>query len=221
MSVGGSVLFSKDHPELNREFFSQLTEFLDTQIAQNHSVVMIIGGGILARIRQEDARHFGVTDKKTLDKIGLYVTKHNASYIQDILEAEGKPAKKYVFEKILSPGWIYVRGGRGGNHTSDYTAVKAAVALGSCTVFNISTNPGIFAFTETGFDESKLLEDITFDHYLGHVPEHRPGINVPFDSEAAKLAKEHDIQVILVGPDMKNLTDCINGKDFIGTVMHN
>jgi len=221
MSVGGSVLFSKDHPELNREFFSQLTEFLDTQISENRSVVMIVGGGILARIRQEDAKHFGVTDPESLDRIGLRVTQHNAYYIQDILEAQGKPVKKYMFEKRTHPGWIYVRGGKDINHTSDYTAVTAAIKLGSCAIFNVSTNPGIYAFTETGFDKSNLLEGITFDEYLTRVPEHQPGINVPFDHEAAKLAQQNNIRVILVGPDMKNLTNCINGVDFTGTVMHN
>jgi uridylate kinase len=218
-SIGGSVLFSKEHPELNRDFFGNLIVFLHDQISAERSVVMIVGGGILARIRQEDAKFFGVTDKSELDQIGLGVTVNNANYISDILISNGMPVEIYNFTSELKPG-VYPRGGKDPGHTSDYVAVQAAVKTGCCVVFNVSTNPGIFAFTENGFDSTRLLSEITYDEYLPHIPEHIPGENYPFDRNSTLLAQAHDLTVVLVGPDLDNLKKCLNGEEFVGTVMH-
>jgi uridylate kinase len=226
MSIGGGVLFSKEDPALNRGFFTGLLEFLREETSDERTVIMVIGGGILARMRQNDAKFFGVTDPKKLDMIGLRVTRHNSYYIKDLLAANEmhvdilRLGRKNSNGIKFHPGCVYVCGGMDTGHTSDYVAVRAAIACRSCTIFNIGARKGLHPFTEKGFDSASVIDSISFEEYLQKVPEHKPGENIPFDRQSTELARDNGISIVLLGPDIRNFRKCLDGGDFAGTIIH-
>ena len=50
--------------------------------------------------------------------------------------------------------------------------------------------------------------------------DHVPGENVPAGRAAIKMARQHNIDFIVVGSDLQNLTNVLNGKLFRGTRLH-
>jgi len=48
----------------------------------------------------------------------------------------------------------------------------------------------------------------------------QPGMNAPFDPIASKLAQELKLEVVILnGKNTQNLSDYLNGKNFIGTII--
>jgi uridylate kinase len=220
MSLGGSTLFPPEHPELDVPFFLELKQFLTEQIRSDRTVIGVIGGGDIARRRQQAARRAGVSDQKAIDTYGIHVTRHNALFVSDLLNNTGITTKKFPMRNRITPGIVYLRGGTRPGHTTDLVAIQAAIMTGVNIVFNVSNTPGLHPYREDGsFDRSQVVPEITYRELLPHLPEHSPGLNIPIDREAAKLALHQGIIFILVGKNFDNLNKAICGAEFTGTVI--
>lgn len=219
ISIGGGLVFPEGLQGLNRDFFKPFADFVREQLSSGKTIISIIGGGGRTRALQADAGFLGITDNQDLDEIGIRVTRQNAANVLTFLEKLKINAQEYNFDPDLKPGVIYIRGGTEPGRTTDYAAVQAAAAVGSCVVFNIGAQPGIFEFTEDGFNPDRLLSHISFEEYLRHAQCHHPGINIPFSREAAELARDQDITVVMLGPDMDNFRKCLAGEEFSGTII--
>lgn len=219
-SIGGSV-FRPDR--INVDFTHDLLAFLEEQTNDGKTILAVIGGGGVARNAIEDARALGVTHKPSLDRIGILVTRENALILAKIIEAETQnvPVHLYEFGDLTRTGIVYLRGGTQPGHTTDYVAVQLASEANQCILLNISSTKGLYGKREDGtLDPELVIEHISWDNYLAMFPgDHAPGINIPFDREAAKLAQTHNIMVILVGPDFDNINNLLQGKEFTGTII--
>jgi len=220
-SIGGAV-FRPDR--INVGFTHNLLAFLREQTQQNKTILAVIGGGGVARNAIEDARALGVTHQPSLDRIGILVTQENALLLTKIIEAEvnNMPVHLYEFGDILRKGDIYLRGGTQPGHTTDKVAVQIATEANQCILLNISSTKGLYKRNESGrLDPNQIIEHISWDEYLTLFPgDHAPGINIPFDQEAAKLAQANNMMVILMGPDFDNMRHLLAGEEFMGTVIH-
>lgn len=219
-SIGGSV-FRPDR--INVDFTHDLLTFLEEQTKDGKTILAVIGGGGVARNAIEDARALGVTHKPSLDRIGILVTRENALILAKIIEAETQnvPVHLYEFGDLTRNGIVYLRGGTQPGHTTDYVAVQLASETNQCILLNISSTKGLYEKNEDGtLDPERVIEHISWDEYLAMFPgDHAPGINIPFDREAAKLAQVHSIMVILVGPDFDNINHLLRGDGFTGTII--
>ena len=67
------------------------------------------------------------------------------------------------------------------------------------------------------------VTDTTWDEFLKIIPsEWSPGLSAPFDPIAARTAKDNDIEVAIVnGLKLDELEHYIDGKEFVGTRIHN
>ncbi|OGG08853.1 hypothetical protein A2154_02135 [Candidatus Gottesmanbacteria bacterium RBG_16_43_7] len=219
-SLGGSTLFPKDQPGLNINFFNRLRPFLEEQAHQDRAVIAFIGGGQIARDRQEAARAVGVVNQTSIDKFGIFITRHNALFIKDLLAELGLNTRAYKYQQV-KPGIIYLRGGTDPGHTTDYGAVDAARQNNIKYVFNISNTPGVHPFRPDGsYDDSIIVPDMTYDNLIPHLAEHTPGHNAPIDKPAAILARDNGIIYVSLGMDMTNLAACLCGEEFVGTILY-
>lgn len=220
-SIGGSV-FRPDR--INVDFTHDLLAFLQEQTKNDRTILAVIGGGGVARNAIDDARALGVTHQPSLDRIGILVTQENALLLAKIIEAEADSIQVHLYEfgDILRKGVIYLRGGTRPGHTTDYVAVQAATEAKQCVLLNISSPKGLYGRKEDNtLDPNQIIEHISWDEYLAMFPDdHTPGINIPFDREAAKLAKANNIMVVLMGPNFDNINHFLRGEEFIGTIVH-
>lgn len=218
-SIGGSVL----RPDrINVDFTRNLLTFLREQTQFDKTILAVIGGGGVARNAIEDARALGVTHQPSLDRIGILVTQENALLLAKIIEAHDIQVHLYEFGDMLRSGVVYLRGGTQPGHTTDYVAAQMTTEADQCVLLNISSTKGLYGKNPDGtLDPEHVIEHISWDEYLAMFPgDHAPGINIPFDREAAKLAHVNNIMVVLMGPDFTNINNFLRGDTFTGTIIH-
>lgn len=217
-SVGGSALHPTEH--FNVPFINDLMCFTLERTKEGKIVILVTGGGSVARITQKDAGSVGVTHQATLDQIGVYITNLNALWLERVFEANGVHTHTLHSGDILHQGIVYIRGGSEPGHTTDFVAVSHAVEAGQKIVFNISTAPGLHPIVDGKLKEDEVIPTITWNEYLENFSvDHAPGVNTPFDKPASLLAKEQGITVVLLGSDFDNIRHLLAGEKFVGTII--
>ncbi len=219
-SIGGSTLFSE--PKTLSPFArNHLPDLIREHLSQSHTLVAIIGGGPEARARMATAQ----TKKENisqheLDEIGILVTKKNAQFVADWLRNDFDiRVQIFIFKQLLSPGVVYLGYGTEPGHNTDYVAVQAALEAKQSVLLNISNQPGLLESID-GRMTDIVIPRISWSQYLQLAPTHYAGIQHPFPKEAATLAMENGMTVVILGSDIGNIKQCIRGEEFIGTVIH-
>ncbi len=219
-SIGGSSLFS-EAKTLSPFARDHLADFIREQLRHERVLVAVVGGGPEARVRMAAARakHQNISSAQ-LDEIGIQVTRKNAAFIADWLKNDMDiRVQMFTFKQSIQSGIIYLGYGTEPGHNTDYVAVQAAMEAGQKILLNISNQPGLFRVSD-GTTTDEVIPDITWGEYLRIAPTHYAGIQHPFPKEAAQLAMENEMTVILLGSVMDNIRRCISGEEFIGTVIH-
>jgi len=250
-SVGGSVFFPRrGHGDIDCKFVGAFIGYCREQLQDDKTIIAIIGGGEIARIRIQSAKKCNVGDQQDLDSIGISVTKANAELVGAILKANHVPVNLFSYDQGLESGKVHLGYGTDPGHTTDYPTVQAAHNAGQKVLLNISQDPGgIIKRDKRGklltevppermlqwlssrlppqsqlkwnINKRVLVGTLSWDEYNGIFPEEfSPGMHVPFDPRAALLAKELGITVLMVGPDFQNIRKCLAGKEFVGTIVH-
>lgn len=218
-SVGGSVLHP--HEQFNVPFVRDLMDFTLKLTQEGKIVILVTGGGSTARVAQRDARELGVEHQPSLDQLGVYITTLNALWLERVFEASGIHTHTLHRGDMLHEGIVYLRGGSEPGHTTDFVTIQHAIEAGQKIVLNISTAPGLHPVENNKLIENQVIPEITWEDYIRKFSvDHAPGVNTPFDKPASLLAKEHGITAILIGPDFENIRNLLDGKEFVGTVLH-
>ena len=219
ISLGGSLIIRKSG--FNTELLLGLKSFL-----KNKSFVVVSGGGLTARHYQKALLDLGIKDSKALDLIGIKATELNAFLVSKILNAEllsynmfrnknrqskqgrtkqGKVKKIRIISYGLRPGL-----------TTDYVSVLFAKSLGVKVIINMSR----IRFVRDKKHDDKILRKLSWKEYFDLIPrKNTPGIKVPFDVEASKLAFKNKISVVFINT-IKDL-DLFFKKGIVnGTIIH-
>ena len=217
-SLGGSLVFPK---ELDVLFLRQFKNFVLKWVKKGKRFAIVVGGGKIARNYQKTAKKFRA-DEKELDWLGIFATVLNAQLVKSTF---GNFAFPKVLtdprKKIKTKKKIIVFGGWKPGRSTDFDSVLVAKNFGAKRVVNLSDIDFVFEKNPERSKRAKPLEKISFDKLLEIVGEKwSPGANLPFDPEAAKLAKKAKIQVIILnGRNFKNLEKVFLGKKFKGTIV--
>ncbi len=206
ISLGGSLI-NKDR--INIELLKDLRTFL-----LNRNFVIITGGGRVAREYQHALSEFGKSPSK-LDFMGIKATELNAFLVSNILNAKlmnFKDFSKYVKVRSKSKRVRIVSFGIKPGFTTDYVSVKFASFLKERTVINMSK----IRFVRVN---NKPVKHILWQDYLRLIPKkHAPGLKVPFDVEASKLAMKLKMRVIFV-KTVDDLKSFVNERIIRGTLL--
>lgn len=218
ISLGGSIISTDaDTTAIVQDYATWLK-----QLAHTNVVAVIVGGGYRARVAIEEAKKNdpNLTNDQ-LDEIGIAATRVNAELLRSVCQVERPMMTDPNIILPTTPCLIFGAGWKPGRST-DYDAVLLAVTNNVTTVYNVSNITKIYTADPKTDPAAKPLDDVTWEQLQQIVGDTwTPGLNMPFDPIAAKLATEHGLTVKVVnGLDMANLANCIAGQAFVGTVIH-
>lgn len=218
LSLGGSLI-CPDNFDFN--FLKKFKKAIEKYIKKNYKFAIICGGGKLARTFQEISSKSSKLSNEELDMLGIHATKINAHLVKSVFGniAEdfviSNPNKKISFKKsvVIAAGWLP-------GWSTDYDAVLIAKNLGVKEVVNISNVDYVYDKDPRKFRNAEKIERISWAGFSRLIAKKwKSGMNVPFDPVAAREAKKLRMKVSIIGNDLKNFENLLNGKKFRGTII--
>lgn len=218
ISLGGSIIFPN---EIDSSFLKKFRALILKFIKRGNKFAIYCGGGKLARNYQKAASKVIGHDKKALDWMGIAATYLNAFLLKVIFNkfAEEKiienPTEKINLKKPIllcsgwKPGW-----------STDYDAVLLAKNLKVDTVINMTDVDYVYNKNPKKYKDAKPIKEIRWNNFKKLVGNKwDPGLNLPFDPIAAKEAEKLGLRVVIIGKNLANLKNFLDGKDFKGTLI--
>ena len=214
IALGGSLLYNESAVDL-KSWKVELIELIRDVIGLGMKIVIVVGGGKLARENIIDAKNQGISEKFELDLVGIKATRKNA---RDILELFSN-ANISINQKIprdISDGVscfnnskVIVMGGTVPGHTSDAVAIRMGKELESKMVI-IATNVTHVYTSDPKFDsnaspiESMTLKELGVLSGVGG--DIQPGSSFAVDPIGVGIAIENNLPLaILDGSNIENL----------------
>lgn len=219
LSVGGSLIVPD---EVDIEFLKKFRALILEKVEQGGRFFIVCGGGKINSRYNAAAQKITKISNVNLDWIGIYASRFNAQLIRTIFgdsayqEIIIDPTKKIKTSKPIVIGAAYIPG-----WSTDYDAVMIAKVSGAKTVINLSNIDYAYTDDPKTNPEAKPIKNISWKDFrkiVGNV--WKPRMNKPFDPIASKLAEKSKIKVIILnGRNMENFENCLEGKEFQGTVI--
>ena len=190
-------------------------------VKKGFKFVIICGGGKIARNLQQTASKISNATEKDLDRLGIYATRYNAMLVRGIFnEYAQESVISNPNEKISFRNSIIIAAGWKPGFSTDYDAVLLAKNLKIREVINMSNVDCVYDKDPNKHRNAKKIERINWDGFRKLISgKWKAGMNAPFDPVAAKEAQKLKIKVKIIGNDLKNLQNLLNGKKFRGTVI--
>ncbi len=219
ISLGGSLVCPG---EIDTAFLSDFRKLILDYIERGNRVIIVCGGGAICRKYQKAAEEVTKVSHTNLDWVGIAATRINAELVRAIFSEQAykevvvNPTRKVntVKKIIIGCGWLP-------GCSSDKDAVLWARSFGAKRVINMSNIDYIYDKDPRKFKDAKQIKKISWNELLKITgTKWIPGKNVPFDPEAAKLAKKLGLEVVVLnGKNLKNFKNCLEGKKFAGSVI--
>ncbi|OGE93703.1 MAG: hypothetical protein A3K08_00670, partial [Candidatus Doudnabacteria bacterium RIFCSPLOWO2_01_41_7] len=182
---------------------------------------ILVGGGKVARNYQKALLEFGAKPSER-DWIGINVTILNAEVVRQLFG--GYSYSKIIADprkKIKTTKDIVVGGGYKPGWSTDYVAVLLAKKYGAEAMINLSNIDYVYDKNPKKFKGAKPLKNISWKDFRKIVGNKwDPGLNLPFDPVASKLAEKLKLKVVVMnGKPLSNLKNLLSGRSFKGTVI--
>lgn len=217
--IGGSVVASP----INTELMSKYADIIKTVKQQGHEVVVVLGGGALAREFIGIAKNLSL-DMTAQDEIAISCSR---LFAQLFLKKLGEAACSKVAVTLddaaecLGEGKVVVMGGLKPGITTDAVAALVAERIDAELLVKGTDQNGVYnKDPRKNPDAVKLdrlaLEDLAkvFEHN-----EHKAGIHQIIDPEAIKVLKRKRLKLVVVnGFVPENIVAAIKGEN-VGTVI--
>jgi uridylate kinase len=220
LSLGGSLIIPE---KVNVEFLKKFRE-IARKNTKKFKFIIVCGGGSVARKYISALREIGMNEKLQSFS-GISATRMNArfmSYFFNQNPEQGIPQKMEEIHRYLKKQNIVFCGALEykPNQTSDSTS--AEIAKHFKTIFiNLTNVPGLFNKNPKEHKDAKLIPWISWKDFYEKAGKikFKPGQHFVLDQKAAKMIKENKIKTHILGEDMENLDNLLNGKSFIGTTI--
>jgi len=222
LSLGGSLVIPNGNIDI--EFLSAFNKFIRNQItAKKRRFFITVGGGDIMRTYRDAAKkiHGSITNSD-LDWLGVHATRLNAQLVRTIFLdiADPRIIKHYeIILKIDKP--VAIAAGWKPGWSTDYCAVTICQDYGIRSVINMTNIDQVYDKDPNIFSDAKPMINVTWKKYCAMAGDTwTPGLNLPFDPIASKLARELGTTVkILNGKDLDNLAKALDNKAFHGTTI--
>ncbi|MFH1405575.1 MAG: UMP kinase [Patescibacteria group bacterium] len=220
ISVGGSIVVPD---KINHTFLKAFKTLIEKHLKLGWKFVIVVGGGGTARSYQTGARKVGMLVREDLDWIGIHSTRLNGHLMRTIFRNSAHPIM-FKDPTIVPKKWkqgVLVAAGWKPGWSTDYVATRIAKRIGAGLVVNLSNIDYLYNKDPNKFKDAMPICDISWKEFRKMVGNRwDPGMNVPFDPVASRLAHQSKIKVVLAnGTDIKNLDELLLGKSFKGTVI--
>lgn len=223
LSLGGSLVVPEGG--IDTEFLIAFNKFIRKQISEKkRRFFLVVGGGYTTRLYQKAAQTVKGTaiDNDDLDWLGIHATRLNAHMIRVIFRdiAHSHVIKHYeIIRKVEEP--VVVAAGWKPGWSTDYCAITLCQDYGINSAINMTNVDQAYDKDPKIHKDAKPLVNAKWKDYCAIAgSKWIPGMNLPFDPIASKLAWELGVTVrILNGRNLDNLAQALDGKPFKGTTI--
>jgi len=221
-NIGGSVLCPEGIPDM--DYVKKLSKFMIGLRRKKHKVLIVTGGGGVARKYIELARIFRPTED-FLDWIGILGTRMNAMVmIASMREHAYKRVvrSKEDLEHAISSNKIVVMGGTIPGQTTDAVTVAVAELFEADLIIMGTDVDGVYDKDPDKHKKAKLIRKAKVKDLkrIVKTKKHRAKPVAVIDPLAVKLMKRAKIKtIVLNGKKIENIRKAIGGKKFIGTTI--
>lgn len=226
ISLGGSLVAPD---EIDIGFLKNFRHSLQKYIGNNPSTSLrarkffiLVGGGKVCRNYQKALLEFGAKNSDR-DWMGINISRLNAEVVKQVFTSLSYP--KIITDpnkKVKTNKNIIIGAGWKPGWSTDYDAVLIAKTHNIKTIINLTNIDYVYDKNPNQFPDAKPLKKIHWKDFRKIVGNKwQPGMSLPFDPRAAKLAQELKIKVIMInGKNLERLEDFLNNKPFIGTIIN-
>ena len=216
VAIGGSILI-KDHDSSRFKEYSKLLK----ELAQEHEIFVVVGGGKPAREYISVVRDLGAGEAQ-YDDIGIEVTRINAKLLLSALGDAAYQRVPHNFQEALefaSSGKIIVMGGTEPAHSTDAVSAILAEYVNADKLINLTSVDGMYTKDPNKHDDAELIHEITASDLLDFLNDKdmKAGTYEFFDTTAVQMIKRSKLDTVIAnGFEPENLIKVINGEN-IGT----
>lgn len=219
VSIGGSILVPGEN---DAEFIGKLAKMLK-EVSKEVQLAIVCGGGKTARYYAGIAKDLG-GDTYDQDILGIAATRMNAQLLMlalgDMPDAVITNAEDLA--KASEPGKIVVMGGTVPGHTTDAVSSMVAAAMKADRIINGTSVDAVYTADPRKDPDAKKITNMTIDDLAGIVyKEHGASKSSVFDPLGVKLAKENNIDILIIdGRNLDELKNAILGRPIKGTFVN-
>ncbi len=216
VAIGGSILI-KDHDSSRFKEYSKLLK----ELAQEHEIFVVVGGGKPAREYISVVRDLGAGEAQ-YDDIGIEVTRINAKLLLIALGDSAYQKVPHNFQEALefsATGKIIVMGGTEPAHSTDAVSAILAEYVNADKLINLTSVDGMYTKDPNKYDDAELIHEITASDLLDFLNDKdmKAGTYEFFDTTAVQMIKRSKLDTVIAnGFEPENLIKVINGEN-IGT----
>lgn len=215
ISIGGSVVFSR---ETKTSFLKKLTKFMQ-KLAKEYRVVLVIGGGWIAREYIKKGRQLGLTEE-LLDKIGIEITRLNASLLTNFVKISNQKIPRTTDELIKLNYPLILMGGTKPGHSTDFVGAEIAAKTKAVKYIIATDVDGIYDRDPNKYSDAKQIKIITIKNLIREIGNKWDvaGSNVVIDGPALEIIKNKKIPTfVLNGRKLIQIKKAIIDEPFEGT----
>jgi uridylate kinase len=221
LRIGGSVIASP----INTKLIDQYSTLLRKLVKNGHRIMVVVGGGTLAREFIREGDKLGL-DRKQKDWIAIHVSRLHALLLSSKLTKNARADQKIPTSlenaiRILEKDKVVIMGGLAPGMTTDSVAAKFAVKTNSQLLVKATDQNGIYNKDPRKYKNAKKLDKVTYRD-LTHLLEqdsHEAGIHQILDPVALNILRDTKIKTMVVnGYDPENIRKAIEGED-VGTTI--
>ena len=239
VKIGGSIV----NPDGNYDnrFIAKL---MDMVKESKERFIFVVGGGKLCRKVQNAAKPFleealeaGEKISQANDYLGIAITKINASYVlEKFKEQLGSEVYPEIIidptKKIKSSARIYFTGGWKPGCSTDKDMMMMAEVYGAKKIIKVTDVEYIKQINPLKFSklsepekkkvlaEAKDIKEMSWKQLVDLIgTDWKPGLNTPFDPQAAELGYKLKKKVMLLLGRKEELERMLTGKKFKGTIV--
>ncbi len=219
LSLGGSLIYPK---EIDVAYLKKFRLLILAAVKKGKSFGIVTGGGYSARYYIQKANEVVPLKPIQNDIIGIAATRANGQLVRELFGDEAYEeviidySKKIPTDKklVIGAGWLP-------GCSTDKDAVLTAKMFDAKTVINLTNVDYVYDKDPRKFSDAKAIKKATWKEFKKIIGgEWKAGMNLPFDPVAAALAEKEKMKVIILnGANLANLEKCIEGKEFVGTVL--
>jgi uridylate kinase len=218
LSLGGSLIIPGD---INLEYLRNFKKVI-LKNKNKYKFIIICGGGSIARKYITALRETGMSETFQ-SYAGISATRTNArfmSYFFNQDQKRGIPQKTSEVKNYIKKYDIVFCGALEyhPHQTSDSSSAQIANVFKSDFI-NLTDVPGLHDKNPKEFKDAKFIPEISwedFDKMVNKI-KFKPGQHFVLDQKASGIIKKNKITTYILGKDMNQLDNLLNGKKFIGT----
>jgi len=220
LSLGGSLIIP-DKIDVN--YLKDFKKIIQKN-TKKYKFIIVCGGGSIARKYISALREMKMNENFQ-SYAGISATRTNArfmSYFFNQDQKRGIPSKMSEVKNYIKKFDIVFCGALEYHprQTSDSTSAEIAKEF-ACNFINLTDVRGLHDKNPKEFKNSKFILKISWEDFdkMASKIKFKPGQHFVLDQKASKIIMKNKIPTYILGKDMNQLDNLLNGKKFIGTTI--